>query len=728
MRFSKILSGVSVLIGFSTLSGCSDEPYESTQQEQYVKDFISKYGIPDPRHDWTMASTVKTDIKINGLNKGTVEIYTAAPGTPEARLAARIPITGSRAITGSGDAIAEISLPSGMDCAYVQIKDGTNAIRTVSKVSIQQNSMSQTLRVSTPPSNVNLPTKEDYEFQAYFLPTTIREIYKEYVTDHAKDYDGDCSYSAANEWFKTTGREYNPNPANSGWKSSELYPTQRFLTSVPHLKMLSGLYYEMGEALSYRSYLSPIFDHYHLPDSEETADGVFKEGEDNIERYYHNATGGIQLDAKVTFKVDEEGPVTMQCIWRGTEFNDYFGYYYYKPGEVMTADRLLNDIPKYIFLTSDDVKEYSDLTQSKSIKVVSAIDDSGSDSGWTDLNGMSTSNCSSWINHDGDDDRLIRGRKYYLAYYGEDYDQDPSYEFPKDVQIGYFLFRGDKFYFSDCALQYELAYSQYKSEDYGPMGRPYAGKFRMQGRTYVGFGDECGDCDLNDLVFIAENVYPARDITPEELGGPEDEPTPLCWTLACEDLGSTDDVDFNDVVLDVEYVAGSGKITLIPRAAGGTLVTNVYFRQGNDADYTLVGEIHKLMSDEYSSNFTMLNTELDYHHVNPLSVKKITLNVPEDFVMSDFMSRIRLTTRGEDDTEANAKEVTAYTDIAGAGKIPQMLLLSGEWYWPKERTGITIAYPDFTDWVKDSGNTDWIKNRTDEVTVSHRKCKNGNHH
>lgn len=730
MRFSKILSGVSVLIGFSTLTGCSDEPYEFTQQEQYVKDFINKYGIPDPRHDWTMASTVKTDIKVNGLNKGTVEIYTAAPGTPEARLAARIPITGSRATTGSGGAIAEISLPAGMDCAYVQIKDGTDAIRTVSKVSIQQNSMSQTLRVSTPPSDVSLPTIEDYEFKALFLPYTLREIYKEYVKDHAADYGGDCSYTAANEWFKTTGRQYDVNPSSPGWMSNSLVTYITNEIKIPNLKMLDGLYYEMGEALSYRSYLSPIFDHYHIPGSEETADGVFKECKNNIERYYHNATGGIQLDAKVTFKVDEEGPVTMQCIWRGTQYSDYFGYYYYKPGEVMTADKLLNDIPKYIFLTSNDVKETSDLTQRKSIKVVSAIDDSdsGSDSGWTDLDGMDTSYCSYWINHDGDDDILIRGRKYYLAYYGEDYDKAPSYEFPKDVQIGYFLFRENKFYFSDCALQYELAYSQYKSEDYGPMGRPYAGKFRMQGRTYVGFGDESGDCDLNDLVFIAENVYPARDITPEELGGPEDEPTPLCWTLACEDLGSTDDVDFNDVVLDVEYVAGTGKITLIPRAAGGTLVTNVYFRQGNDADYTLVGEIHKLMSDEYSSNFTTLNTELNYHHVNPLSVKKITLNVPEDFVMSGFMSRIRLTTRGEDDTEANAKEVTAYTDIAGAGKIPQMLLLSGEWYWPTERKGITIAYPNFTDWVNDYEATDWIKNRDDKVTVSHRNCKDNLHY
>ena len=718
MRFSKILSGVSVLIGFSTLTGCSDEPYEFTQNEQYVKDFINKYGIPDPAHDWSMASTVKTDIKVNGLNKGTVEIYTAAPGTPQARLAARIPITGSAAT-------ANISLPAGMDCAYAQIKDGTNAIRTVSKVSIQQNSMSQTLTVSTPPSDDHLPTVEDYEFSSYFLPYTIRIELEEYLKTLVSEDDKDYSYTKANEWFKANKRTYTPNPDNPGWISEELNLGIKPLTKVPNLKILNGLYYEMGEALSYRTYLSPIFDHYHIPDSDETEGGVFKEGENNIEKYYHNKTGGIQLDPKVTFKVDEEGPVTMQCIWRGTQYKDYFGYYYYKPGEVMTADRLLNEIPKYIFITGADVKESSDLTQIKDISLISAINDSDAD--WTDLDGMSTSICSGWSKHDSDDDKLIRGRKYYLAYYGENYDQEPSYIFPQDVQIGYFMFRGGgddgdiRFFFSDCPLQYELAYSLYKDEDWGMMGRPYAGKFRMQGRTYVGFGDESYDYDLNDLVFIAENVYPAKDITPEELGGPEDDPDPLCWTLACEDLGSTDDVDFNDVVLDVEYVAGSGKITLIPRAAGGTLVTNIYFRQGNDTDYTLVGEIHNLMSEEYGSKCPMLNTYPDHHQVNPRSVKKITLDVPEDFVMSDFMSRIRLTTRGVDDTEADAKEVTAYTDIEGAGKIPQMLLLSGEWHWPTERIGITIAYPDFTDWVKDTNATDWINNRNDKATVSHRK-------
>ncbi|MDE6042421.1 MAG: DUF4842 domain-containing protein [Muribaculaceae bacterium] len=248
----------------------------------------------------------------------------------------------------------------------------------------------------------------------------------------------------------------------------------------------------------------------------------------------------------------------------------------------------------------------------------------------------------------------------------------------------------------------------------------------MNNRTYVGFGDESGDCDLNDIVFIAENVYPDPvDITPPELK--DEDPEAQVWTLACEDLGNADDIDFNDVVLDVTYVSGMPFLSITPRAAGGVLVTDIHFRKGSDSDYTFLGEIHNMLSNVYSSTPAeqqpMLNTLRDSHEVDPATVKSITVSVPADFDFTDpvngFMARIKITTRGFDQKYSDAKEVKAYTEVTGT-TVPQMLLLPGGWRWPEERRDIKRAYPGFADWVKDINATDWVGTCLSGYTVSHR--------
>ncbi len=231
---------------------------------------------------------------------------------------------------------------------------------------------------------------------------------------------------------------------------------------------------------------------------------------------------------------------------------------------------------------------------------------------------------------------------------------------------------------------------------------------------------------------MVENVYPVpEDITPPELKDENPIVVAQTWTLACEDLGSTDDTDFNDIVLDVAYVAGETKLTITPRAAGGTLVSKIYFREGDNSDYTELGEIHNLMSSSYteipSIGYAMLNTGKESHEVNPTTVKPIVLTVPADFdfanVKNGFLSRIKITTRQSDEKDYDATEITAFTDLGESGCIPKMLLLEGEWQWPTERTSIDTAYPDFRDWVKNSAATNWTKNRVDKITVSHRaKC------
>lgn len=724
--------------GFAVLTlataGCNNDPIvvDNTQREEYVQNFIKNFGIPDPDHTWSMARSVKTLVDVQGLNEGTVEIFTAYPESPDARLVARLPIRNGR-VSGN------LPLSGATDEVFLRVKDSDNTVRMVNGLPVEDGLVTTHLRVAAAPGNDKLPKADDMELEAYIVADITRNYYYMFRDELDEEAQKNYTYAQAIDKFNNDPDYfYYPYPDNEYYKVDYL-DANRHLTQIPELKFLD-LYYEMGDAMSYLYALAPIFDKYSYtdPDTGESmeVDGVFREGENHIEQYYRNNTGGKVLDPNVTFSVREEGPVTMQCIWRGTQLNDYFGYFYYKEGEEPSAEEIWNVIPKYVFLTPDDITKESDLTQRNTAVTGNSYDESG----WTNLDGMGVNNCETWTNQGIES--YIRGRKYYLAYYGENYDEASSYTFPTGIKIGYFLYKEatQDIFFSDCKTEYELCRRTYGTEE-GPYVRPFAAKFRVQGRNYVGFGDESGDCDLNDVVFIAENVYPDPvDITPDEFKeeNPEkpDTPTdpvvkPQTWTLACEDLGSTDDVDFNDIVLDVAYVAGETYLTITPRAAGGTLVSEIYFREGNNADYTRLGEIHQLMSDAYAggsgSGYPMLNTLKAAHNVDPNSVASIVVTVPEDFDLasleSGFLSRIKITTRQDDEQEYEAKEITAFTDLAESGSVPQMLLLEGDWQWPVERVDISIAYPDFKEWVKDRDAYSWTKSRRDELTVSHRsKC------
>ncbi len=713
-KFSTSLFTSILATGTIILSGCTQEPLGITDDEQYVRDFIGQYGVPDAEHSWSMAKSVCANLDITGLSRGTVEVYTAYPGTSDARLVARLPI-------GNGKVSGNLPLLAGTGSVYVQVKDQDNTIRQIASLPVSENNIGARLNVTSAPGNDKLPEAVDVDMKVSIVPDIVRNYY--YMFRDELDTDEEkANYTYAETLTRFNDDPdyfYYPNPDNPNYTSSEL-PKYYFPYSIPALKRLDNLYYEMGPALSYKNVLAPIFNTYSYVDEEtgetKKADGVFKEGQNNIDKYYHNATPGMKLDPNVTFSVREEGPVTMQCIWRGTASEDYFGYFYYDENTELSAEELWNVIPKYMFLSPEDITLKSSLTQCKD----GAADPADDESGWVDMGGMDTSNCSWW-----GDDRQLRGRKYYLAYYGENYDEAPSYTFPTGVRIGYFLYQKAKqaIFFSDCKTTYELCRRTYKGQE-GAYLRPFAAKFRMENRTYVGFGDESGDCDLNDVVFIAENVYPDPvDITPDVFKKDDPEDKAQTWTLACEDLGSVDDVDFNDIVLDVAYVAGETTLTITPRAAGGTLVSEIYFREGYNTGYTLLGEVHSLMSP--TAGLSMLNTQESYHHVDPNSVKSIKVEVPADFDFASdtdgFMSRIKLITRQEDEEVYEAKEITAYTDLGESGRIPRMLLLEGGWHWPTERTSISMAYPDFKKWVKDHEATDWTKSRVDGYTVSHRK-------
>lgn len=181
---------------------------------------------------------------------------------------------------------------------------------------------------------------------------------------------------------------------------------------------------------------------------------------------------------------------------------------------------------------------------------------------------------------------------------------------------------------------------------------------------------------------------------------PEPEDKPQSWTVACEDLGSIGDFDFNDVVFKVSHVSGSGEITVTPLAAGGTMTVNLYH------DSVLLGEIHKLLGEDDVTK--MLNTGIEGEKgYNPGSGSSITLSVDDSFTMTNNMGGFRLEILNGDGRFA--------AEIQGPvnGDSPQMICVPGDWKWPREWQKISDAYPDFVNW-NSTNNAEWYKNSNSE--------------
>lgn len=171
----------------------------------------------------------------------------------------------------------------------------------------------------------------------------------------------------------------------------------------------------------------------------------------------------------------------------------------------------------------------------------------------------------------------------------------------------------------------------------------------------------------------------------------EVKPTPVktpTWIIACEDLGDTDDFDFNDIVIGITYDNSARRLTVTPLAAGGTLRSVVCY---NNME---IGEIHEMLGGSSSS---MINT----HSKGTPGDSKVIENVSSFEIKANMgglsvkISKIS----GENDSQIYAP---------GKGDIPQMICVPGTWAWPTERTSIEGAYTDFPNWCGDASNTSWI--------------------
>lgn len=289
----------------------------------------------------------------------------------------------------------------------------------------------------------------------------------------------------------------------------------------------------------------------------------------------------------------------------------------------------------------------------------------------------------------------------------------------------------------------------------------YASTFKMpvtqdgDDKMFLGFEDwpniyGGSDFDLNDVVFAFDGCQPI--IVNEE---------PDKWLLACEDLGGSFDIDYNDVVFSVEHVSGKPKAKLTPLAAGGTLASYIYFQDPLGDRDKCFGEIHQLFgaTNVNSGEFSIINAKSRYEK----TAAPIEFEVDENWTMAYYSTgesggtnyggdvnmggfEIRTLKSGED---APSELGITSEKFSGASKIQPSTLDRGEnvpyilclpysykhfnynratpeagkktvcvWAWPTEFTticnenGTSGPYKDFAGWVQNkNNNTDWYKNK-----------------
>ena len=286
---------------------------------------------------------------------------------------------------------------------------------------------------------------------------------------------------------------------------------------------------------------------------------------------------------------------------------------------------------------------------------------------------------------------------------------------------------------------------------------------------------------MNDLIFNITNFAGITNDEDEEIKEDPDDPTEeaISWLWAVEDLGATDDFDFNDMVMKItsvtmnkstdnaegENTTGTTtemykKVTFTPLCAGGTLPLYVQYTKDGKT-YTLKpggvfkesglsgipdeqiseitsievsgenadegSEIHKWFGDGCSS-LMMINTARG----QMLSAKSCVLYLKDFSIDGSFSKKGTqggmLTVYVRDDREHQNTDDIA--DSEGGwniepvekGKVSQMFIIhdaNTKWRWPVERTHITEAYSQFKSWV--NGNEDsmewYLKGSTDNSTV-----------
>ena len=649
-------SMIAIAATAALMSSCSKgfDFYDPVQDvtQKYSQSWKETFGEIDSNQDWNLATQKIVNINVEGTK--TVQILTGNPYLNEGKLAGSFTVTGR--IT------AKVDLSKDTEVIYVvqRNEDGTKDVRTTR---ISEDGTFNT-DFTAAPSATRAATRAGSR-TATEISTVVRSTpyasglycWKDQWNNYHSLWDDATTTKKYNNW----GDKYYYVADNA--QQSNVNLDQTLMTAINEI----------------------------VPENQKSS-------------YYNTIIKDVDL------VVSEEGPVTLTCAGATTSNAAAIGYYIYTDKAVDNTDMACPD-----YLTEDWLMENGYTSQYPGYKIEQRT-------GVTDPQKLADKfilipNVQNVKPSKSGD--TYSCNTYKLLY--KDANGNVSETFPKGTKISFFVVPNANcsdatyidaqrtvFSFADMnvdAHRTNIDYSYYRDFDASTYATSHAATFKVQDKIVIGFEDanayNSQDFDYNDCVFVLDGNFD-EDIIPDPI--PEEDPVANSWIIACEDLGSTDDYDFNDVVFEVKHVSGETTATVTPLAAGGVYASHITYDYGTKE----FGETHELLGKSVGANgfYPMINTSSI-----TATGKPQTITVDTDFSVAKDMGGFGI--RVNTGTSLSAILISA----PSTGTAPQMFCVPATWSWPKERIGIEEAYPSFSNWSADSNDIEWYNSPADGKTI-----------
>lgn len=186
------------------------------------------------------------------------------------------------------------------------------------------------------------------------------------------------------------------------------------------------------------------------------------------------------------------------------------------------------------------------------------------------------------------------------------------------------------------------------------------------------------------------------------------------YIIAYEDLGVAVDLDYNDVVLGVTYVAGQKQAKVHLWALGTLIYAYAYYKDNKLFEERELHDRFGISNNTTANVFTpgdvfsleaRNNSKFDLSIFPELQVK---LDVPEDYSFIDDVASFAIKTQPS--AKPLDEEIKTITVPKKAGEIPFAIVVADpDWCWPTETTSIGKAYPNFAKWVSEPNSYNWYK-------------------
>lgn len=619
MRFNKILSGVALLVGISTLSGCSNEPYEITREEQYARDFINTFGLIAPGHDWTAAQ--HSDVTVNTASPTTVKIYADFNG--ETYLFGKYDVE-------AGSTPLKFDIPKGATNYRLKANGRKLAFTPGQTVDLTNGSRELLNTGENTFAGVTVTVEENPHGRVL---TLTADVMKQAINFLPEDPDGVTAWNQSNigkvtDNFRSTAKEF--------------YIFPEYWNTSGHSKNIIGIYFEVEPETEGAEHFVMYAPENYSWTSDPIIEGdywimrvpFFTNPSDFFTAYDNN--GNVLSGGGNSAEVSNAAYYESKGIHVIFDREITFGFYIQQGNWIMYSESKLNE-----YVQKED--EDGNMEWRRPSYVA------------TFKNGTDTEN----------------NDKRYLCF------EDWCYD---NWDLNDMIFRVYGFdNIADGSMEKGKVYD---------INRPDEGGNEGEGGGNEGGGDNTGDGDDDNTTDKA-----------------------FQWVVACEDLGGTDDYDFNDVVFGVEHVSGEREVKITALAAGGTLETKLFYNEheitggpkkdtavestefyqyteGSDDTFT---EWHQWFGNYLHTS--MINTS-SFSGIGATVVLVLTESEGKSFTMTNSahstenFGGFSVQVTNTEGTKELSAPVVDETGAISEKSFPQMFVTTNNYKWPTERTPI----------------------------------------